>query len=321
MTDAALGSFEWHTFNVFNSLTRWGVPIFVMVSGALFLGKERPIPELLKKNVFKIVILFVFWSTAYALCGYLANHAPFHLKDFIVSVVSGHYHLWFLYMLIGLYLAVPLLRKVAENEKIMYYFLVLAALFSYLLPVCVNLISLKSASFAAILDSNLYQIGLSAACASFGCFVLGYLLHQKQFPKKIRCFVYLLGVCGALITIFGTVIASAYAKEFVKFFYYYLSINVLAMGVAIFVFAKAHWNKPLSSEKSKRVLQTLSRCTLGVYLIHPLFLALLKKVFETQLMGSAPLLSVPALSIAVFLLSLAVALLLNRIPFVRKWLI
>ena len=34
-------SFEWQTFNLFHSITRFGVPIFVMISGALFLNKRE----------------------------------------------------------------------------------------------------------------------------------------------------------------------------------------------------------------------------------------------------------------------------------------
>ncbi len=31
---------QWQTFNFFNGITRWGVPVFVMISGSLFLNRE-----------------------------------------------------------------------------------------------------------------------------------------------------------------------------------------------------------------------------------------------------------------------------------------
>ena len=37
----SVSSFEWQTFNFFNSIVRWGVPIFVMISGALFLNERE----------------------------------------------------------------------------------------------------------------------------------------------------------------------------------------------------------------------------------------------------------------------------------------
>ena len=38
---------EWQTFNFYNSIVRWGVPIFVMISGSLFLNREMSI----RKNI------------------------------------------------------------------------------------------------------------------------------------------------------------------------------------------------------------------------------------------------------------------------------
>ena len=31
---------EWQSFNFYDSVVRWGVPIFVMISGSLFLSRE-----------------------------------------------------------------------------------------------------------------------------------------------------------------------------------------------------------------------------------------------------------------------------------------
>lgn len=36
-------SFEWTIFNLYDSLVRWCVPIFIMISGALFLNPEKEI--------------------------------------------------------------------------------------------------------------------------------------------------------------------------------------------------------------------------------------------------------------------------------------
>ena len=42
---------EWQVCNIYDSLARFGVPIFVMISGALFLGKKRPIKRIYQKNI------------------------------------------------------------------------------------------------------------------------------------------------------------------------------------------------------------------------------------------------------------------------------
>ena len=38
-----VNSFTWQTFNFFDSIVRWGVPVFVMISGSLFLSRDIPI--------------------------------------------------------------------------------------------------------------------------------------------------------------------------------------------------------------------------------------------------------------------------------------
>ena len=60
-------SFEWNVFNFYDSIVRWTVPVFVMISGALFLDREHTVQQLYGKYIFRIVTAFIFWSVAYAL--------------------------------------------------------------------------------------------------------------------------------------------------------------------------------------------------------------------------------------------------------------
>lgn len=61
-------SFNWQTFNFFDSCVRFCVPIFVMISGALFLDPDREIDNkrLFTHNILRIVTSFAFWTTLYA---------------------------------------------------------------------------------------------------------------------------------------------------------------------------------------------------------------------------------------------------------------
>ena len=97
-------TFEWQTFNVFDSLMRWGVPVFVMISGALFLGKEHQIKKIFKKNILRLVVALFFWSIIYALWQRFVTNEITSSEDFLIAVVNGHAHLWFIYMIIGLYI-------------------------------------------------------------------------------------------------------------------------------------------------------------------------------------------------------------------------
>lgn len=119
----SLNTQSWMVLNVYNGLAHVAVPVFVMISGALFLNPEKNVElsVLLKKNVLRIAVAFVFWSGVYSILDRLQG---VRMRDIMFGFLSGHDHLWFLYMIAGLYLVTPLLRKLTESEKLTKYFLI-----------------------------------------------------------------------------------------------------------------------------------------------------------------------------------------------------
>ena len=65
----APSSYEWNVFNFFSGISRWAVPIFVMISGTLFLDNRRNIniKKLYTKNILRIITAFIFWSLFYTI--------------------------------------------------------------------------------------------------------------------------------------------------------------------------------------------------------------------------------------------------------------
>jgi surface polysaccharide O-acyltransferase-like enzyme len=66
----------WWAGNFWNSLTRPAVPLFVMLSGYLLLGKDYPLPDFLKRRFSRVVIPAIFWMLIYCFYGYMANGSP-----------------------------------------------------------------------------------------------------------------------------------------------------------------------------------------------------------------------------------------------------
>lgn len=52
-------SFEWGIFNLFDSIVRWGVPVFVIISGSLFLSREIDIKRIYSKYVLRLVVAHI----------------------------------------------------------------------------------------------------------------------------------------------------------------------------------------------------------------------------------------------------------------------
>ena len=113
-------SAEWELRNAYVSLAQWSVPIFVLISGALFLNPDKPliIKQLYKKNILRIVYSFFFWSFLYVVC---VEGLESGLIVVLVSVLKGPPHFWFLKMMIGLYILIPIIKTTVTDCKMMNY--------------------------------------------------------------------------------------------------------------------------------------------------------------------------------------------------------
>ena len=120
-------SIEWQTMNGFRSLSTFGVPSFVMISGALFLNRKKALKQIVSKNIKRIVIAFVFWSLIYAVYIYFQMG---RIDALINAFLGGHYHMWFLFMIVGLYLIVPFLYPIVNSVKLTKYYILYIIVFN-----------------------------------------------------------------------------------------------------------------------------------------------------------------------------------------------
>ncbi len=117
-------AFDWNYANWINAATRCSVPIFVIISGYLLLKKEEATGTFYRKRIPKLVYPFVFWTIVY-LVYYFYRYTNFELlsAEKIGAIIldkmlhGANAHLWYLYMIIGLYLAIPFLRKILINSS------------------------------------------------------------------------------------------------------------------------------------------------------------------------------------------------------------
>ena len=293
--DTDIYSTAWQAFNLYDSLVRWTVPVFVMISGVFFLAGTQSLRQILRKNVLRIVTAFVFWSALYAAYAYFFNKCA--LSTAVTLFFSGHYHMWFLFMIVGLYLIVPLLRPIAQNETLLRYFLLLALVFNFLLP---QLGALLSLGFAAY-------------------FMLGRYLSRKELSPKAARWCYALGVAGLIVTVVMTSYASRRLDTATVLFYNYDSVGVLLMCLAVFVFARRHLNFPSLGEKGHARIRALSRWSFGAYLVHPLFIETFDQFLGVNTLSCNAFFSVPLLAVFVFAVSTAISALLSRVPIVNKY--
>ena len=126
-----IASMKWRAANVISSLCRWCVPVFFMISGALFLSCEKEIStkRLYGKTLLRMLISFFVWSAMYALVHCLLNGKG--KWTFLNQLLRGHYHMWYILAIISLYWITPLLRMITASKKVTEYFLLTGFLFSF----------------------------------------------------------------------------------------------------------------------------------------------------------------------------------------------
>lgn len=311
MSKLDVHSYDWAVLNIYDSLARWAVPVFVMISGVLFLDprKEQTLTKLYSKNVARIVTIILFWGFVYA----IINHPPTDLSPnslyaFFRTAVLGHYHMWFLYMIAGLYILVPVLRCIAASPKTLDYFLAVAFALNTLIPFLTSFGRLSLPT--KLTESMLFQMPLGYSFY----FLLGYWLSQRSFTKWQEKVLYLLGIVGLLATILLTCAASTAAGKSVFTYYGNFSLPVCLTSVALFVFSK-RW--PISPDTRHPVLALLSKSTLGVYLVHVIVLDGLQKIGLSAVAFNSAL-AVPATAFTAIVLSFALAVVMTKVPFFNR---
>ena len=135
--DLPIDGRAWKTVNAYDACFRFGVPIFVMISGAIFLDPKREldVKRLYRHNMLRLAVIYLLWGAAYGLMDcYHYGFANLTWKDILKEMASGRYHLWYLPMLVGIYALLPVLRSwvLQARKQNLQYFLALFAVLQVL---------------------------------------------------------------------------------------------------------------------------------------------------------------------------------------------
>ena len=312
------GSSSWTVLVTYNALTRWCVPMFAMLSGAFLLDPKKAVRlrDIFLKYILRILAALVVWGTLYALADYGYSDGRFTwdgVKRALSHVLwaDTHHHLWFLYVLLGLYLVTPLLRAFVRGASRgdLRWFLLLAFLFGSLLPLLREFFPQRMALPLAWLN----RLDIHLVLGYVGYYVAGYYLKNYTLGRLAEFSIYILGILGGVATVWGTYALSAPAALLD-----YCAPNIALMAVAIFVLFR--YVLGVSEERSRRQrLGGVARISFGIFLVHDFFIMLLRH-FGVTALSFNPIISVPALSAAVFLCSFAVAWLISKIPLLGRYL-
>lgn len=267
MVETEIFTKTWTLGCFLDALTRFSIPVFMMISGKFMLGKKRSIGDIQKK-ILKFLIIFTFWSALYALYTNDKNQIPFQLIDFMKTVITGPIHFWYLYSLMALYLVTPLLQIFSEQaeKKTYQYILLLCFLFGSVFTVLVQFPEFTT------FQTVFYKMNMDVVMGFTGCYLFGRYLDRFPLSTVGEVSAYLLGLMGSTVTFTGTLWLTKAGAPDPWILFSFFSPSVLLTAGAVFILFQKRISRLSFGTFGNRLIQKLSSLTFGTYLLHILLL-------------------------------------------------
>ena len=340
------GDAFWASF--FDSLVRCCVPLFAVASSYLLFPLRYSTGEFLRRRAVRVLIPLAIWSLVYAF--WWGNPAE-NLKGLLVNFNYAAGHLWFVYMLLGVYLLMPLLspwaEKVSRRELTVYLCI---WLFTTTFPMLRDL--LDGGHQAIVTGATglprqaLYSLWGEASWNSYGTFYyisgfIGYLLLGLYFRRfvgdlswkktlAISIPAFLAGFAITFGGFFRRLMATAadifpvqgpidYAVQWEPT-WTFDSTGVVLMTIGCILLLRK-----IKSDGAfyRRIVLPVSQASYGMYLAHMLVLAAYSSLFRNSLgTGGSALWVTPVeillTAVCSYVTVVLAAVLVRRIPKVGK---
>lgn len=278
----------------------WSVPVFVMITGVLFLNpeKELSLAKLFKKYILRFVIVILSFGTLFCLLELMfKDHSLSFTKicQAILNSLMGKSwdHMWYIYMVIGLYMVIPLIKVFVNNvnDKLLFYALGILFCTTSLLPFVKNFLDIEN-------HYSMFSIYIFYL-------LLGYVIHYKNFKLNN-------GLATAFLLLFALYIGIIQCGNFTHPRFGYESPIVVLAAFAFFSLGKN------INRKRSKLIKFIGPLTFGVYIVHPVFINVCNKVWHLTSDKYSLMFSIMSMSLITIIGSIFLVFVLRLIPFVRE---
>ncbi|WP_026119470.1 acyltransferase [Nocardiopsis ganjiahuensis] len=309
-----LGTQTWWVAHVVDAGTRWCVPVFIMISGALLLRpKDEDVAGFYRKRWARIGVPLVVWTAAYLLWQQWRDGIGF--PDALGQAASGtpSIHLYFLYVIAGLYVFTPFLRTVvAHTPRTGLWWFAGAAL------------AVGAADqLLALVDGAGGVTAASRFLPFLGFYLLGWLLTDggpRDRDVRYGSTAFVAGTTVTALGAWGVARAEGEWGAGAEYVYGFLSPSMVLASVGAFLLLRA-WGTRLAEKGpeslTNRTIAVLSGLSFGVYLVHVMVLYTLRDLGGTP-DGTVGLTLAAGYAIATVLISLLLVAGARRVPLLRS---
>jgi surface polysaccharide O-acyltransferase-like enzyme len=304
--------------NFYGSFARTGVPLFVLISGVLLLPVKQTTTNFIKRRFTRVFFPFVLWSIIYVVIGYISEgnevkSLVFNILKLPFQFPENGLHLWYFYVLLGLYLLIPIispwLASASKREELL--FLSIWA-FSMLVPF------VRKAFPQPFGEASWNDFGTFYYFSGYiGFLVLGHFLYKYNNLKRNASISLgvMLFLIGYILTFVGQQYIFIHKGGFSYQVWGFTSLNVAFMVVAFYLCIK---NIHIENTKIKRAIIELSDMSFGVFFVHYFIVYQLHGlIYQLKII---PVIAISLNTIVSFVLSFVVVKLISFLPW-KKYLI
>lgn len=308
---AQISESEYIYIYIYRVIAECAVPLFVMKSGALLLSEEKMIDyRYIGRAALRIVAIIVLWGLFYhSICNMLIDGISWlAIKKAVISVITAettfNYQFWYLYMLLGLYAVTPIMRQFLHHAERTDYigFFLISFVVGFAIPFSCRLLNI-----------DLQIVWVERWFPFFSTYLLyyflGYYCSIHPASKRTRLILITLVILGGIITVLG------YNGNFFgssEAWITYDSPFTLAYATLLFsLVIKCPFEE---NTLFVRKVVSLASCSLGVFILHPMVIVAMRKLIHIEVSSFCPAISIPILTIVVYVLCATAAWLIKKLP-------
>lgn len=292
----------------------WAVPLFLMVTGALLLDPDREVSirKVWTKYIPRVAEALVVFALLFRAFDFVMNGdtgvwriLTEGLKNALLG--TGWAHLWYLYVLLGLYVLMPFGQMIVRGSTVkqIQYLLLVAFLFLTGVPVLEAIGIHFPVTFPVATIYPLYLF-------------LGWAIHSGAAKPGRKYAALVFAVTTALIAIVSILERTNDMPE-LAVFRGYSSPLVVLQSAALFALLDNIRN-PAAENLWNKAVRSFDRCSFGIYLIHMIFVRLVLRYGALNPYQSAAIPVFLGLWFLFVLASYLCTFALQRVPGFRKFL-
>ena len=295
-------------YNIINVVLYSVMPLFVMISGILFLDKDINYKDLFKKYILRILLVLIIFGSLFSFMEIYFNNSKVLVSDIkivFMNLITGNLwvHMWYLYMILGLYIITPILRYIIKYDKdykngiifmiILYIFTILVPELNYGFKINIQEVLPINSGFLFI-------------------YMLGYYLYKIDIKGISKIIIYILGIIGLINIVMVTLNKSNY--QLIG----YTSTSTISVASSILILFKG--KKICNNEKVSKLISSIGVCCFGIYILHQILINIIYKILRVSFIIDYPYIGLVLYSLGIFIVTYVIVLLLRKIKLVRDYL-